>query len=325
MISCKQKQLTFDRFAGYAQGSTYNIIFENSIKTDPSGLKKQVDRIFRDFDKSVSVYDDSSLISMVNRNEDVVLDTFFLEILKRSNEISAETNGAFDITVGPLVRAWGFGPDALKNFDVSKLDSILALIGYEKISVKDGHLVKKNPGMKIDVNAIAQGYSADVLYRYFSNLGLKNFLIEIGGEVRVRGAKNGDGWKIGIDKPEDNNDIPGAKLEAVIKLKDKALATSGSYRKFYIENGVKYSHEIDPETGYPAKNRLLSVSIIADECSTADGLATACMVMGVEKTMAFIKDHTELEAYLIYSNEKGNFETWATKKLRKSLNENNPD
>ena len=325
MISCKQKQLTFDRFAGYAQGSTYNIIFENSIKTDPSGLKKQVDRIFRDFDKSVSVYDDSSLISMVNRNEDVVLDTFFLEILKRSNEISAETNGAFDITVGPLVRAWGFGPDAHKNFDVSKLDSILALIGYEKISVKDGHLVKKNPGMKIDVNAIAQGYSADVLYRYFSNLGLKNFLIEIGGEVRVRGAKNGDGWKIGIDKPEDNNDIPGAKLEAVIKLKDKALATSGSYRKFYIENGVKYSHEIDPETGYPAKNRLLSVSIIADECSTADGLATACMVMGVEKTMAFIKDHTELEAYLIYSNEKGNFETWATKKLRKSLNENNPD
>jgi FAD:protein FMN transferase len=325
LISCRQKQLTFDRISGYAQGSTYNIIFENGGKLDPAELKNQVDKIFHDFDKSLSVYDDSSLISKVNRNEDIILDTFFLEILKRSNEISAETSGAFDITVGPLVRAWGFGPDAHKNFDVSRLDSIMALIGYEKILVKDGHLIKKNPAMKIDVNAIAQGYSADLLYRYFSSLGLRNFLIEIGGEVRVRGAKNGDGWKIGIDKPEDNNDTPGAKLKAVINLKDKALATSGSYRKFYIENGVKYSHEIDPKTGYPAKNNLLSVSIIADECSTADGLATACMVMGVEKTKEFIKNHAELEAYLIYSNEKGDYETWATKRLSKNLKESNSD
>jgi FAD:protein FMN transferase len=325
LISCKQKQLIFDRISGYAQGSTYSIIFENGKKIDPSELKKQVDKIFHDFDKSLSVYDDSSLISKVNRNEDVLLDTFFLEVLKRSSEISSETKGAFDITVGPLVRAWGFGPDAHKNFDVTRLDSIMALIGYEKISVKNGRLIKKNPAMKIDVNAIAQGYSADVLYRYFSSLGLRNFLIEIGGEVRVRGAKYGDGWKIGIDKPEDNNDVPGAKLTAVIKLRNKALATSGSYRKFYIENGVKYSHEIDPETGYPAKNNLLSVSIIAYDCSTADGLATACMVMGVEKTKTFINNHSELEAYLIFSDEKGNYKTWATKRLSKNLSENNSD
>jgi FAD:protein FMN transferase len=321
--SCKPKPLIFDTITGTAQGSTYNIVFENSIRTDPSGLKNKVDKIFRDFDRSVSVYDDSSIISRVNRNEDVVLDTFFLSVLKDSEEISVETDGAFDITVGPLVKAWGFGPDAHKNFNVSKLDSLMSLVGYRKISVKNNHLIKDNPGIRLDMNAIAQGYTADVLYRYFSDIGLRNFLIEIGGEVRVKGAKKGDGWKIGIDKPEDNNDIPGEKLQAVIKLKNKAIATSGNYRKFYIEDGIKYSHEIDPKTGYPAKNRLLSISVIADECGKADAYATACMVMGVEKSMEFLKSHPELEAYLIYSDEKGKYVTWASERLRDRLNENN--
>jgi thiamine biosynthesis lipoprotein len=173
--------------------------------------------------------------------------------------------------------------------------------------------------MFLDFNAIAQGYSVDVICRFFDGLGIQNYLVEIGGEVRAKGKKAGNLWRIGIDKPVDNNMTPGQSLEAIIKISDRALATSGNYRKYYIENGVKYSHEIDPKTGYPAKNTLLSVSIIADECAMADGIATACMVMGREKTIEFLDIHPELEAYLVYSDENGNFKTWTSEKLKKEL------
>ena len=242
--SCIEKKPEFANIVGVAQGTTYSIVFENPTKFKPEELKRAVDKIFHDFDMSLSLYIDSSVISRINRNEDVIVDTFFTEVFNKSREISLMTDGAFDITVGPLVKAWGFGPDAHKNFDISKLDSLLKLIGFEKVTVRNNRLVKSDPGICLDVNAIAQGYSADVLYRYFCGHGMKNFLIEIGGEVRVSGDKGGELWKIGIDKPEDNNISPGNNLQAIIKIKDKALATSGNYRKFYVEDGVKYSHTI---------------------------------------------------------------------------------
>ena len=145
--------------------------------------------------------------------------------------------------------------------------------------------------------------------------GINNYLVEIGGEVRAKGKKAGKKWRIGIDKPVDNNMSPGENLQAVIEISDKSLATSGNYRKFYIEDGVKYSHEIDPKTGYPAKNTLLSATIIADDCATADGIATACMVMGVDKTMEYLKVHPEFEAYLVYSDEFGNYKIWISPEL----------
>jgi FAD:protein FMN transferase len=231
------------------------------------------------------------------------------------------TAGAFDITVGPLVRAWGFGPDVHKNFSESKRDSLMKLVGMEKVSLINGRLIKSDPGIYLDVNAIAQGYSVDVASRYFDNLGISNYLIEIGGEVRARGKKAGALWRIGIDRPDDNNMSPGQTLQAIVKIADKALATSGNYRKFYIEDGIKYSHEIDPKTGYPAKNTLLSVTIIAGECAMADGIATACMVMGKDKTIEFLGAHPEFEAYLIYSDDSGNFKTWISEKLKKYISE----
>ena len=161
----------------------------------------------------------------------------------------------------------------------------------------------------------------DVICRLFDNLGINNYLVEIGGELRAKGKKGGNFWKIGIDKPVDNNMSPGETLQAIIKISYKALATSGNYRKFYIEGGIKYSHEIDPKTGYPAKNTLLSVTIIADECAMADGIATACMVMGKEKTIQFLGIHPEFEAYLVYSDDSGNFKTWTTEILKKDLSE----
>jgi FAD:protein FMN transferase len=321
-FGCKEKKIEFGSITGLTQGSTYSIVYENPSKFKPEVIKKNVDKILHDFDMSLSIYNDSSIISKMNRNEEVLADTFFIEVFNKSRTISLLTDGAFDITVGPLVKAWGFGPDEHKSFDVSKLDGLMKLIGFEKVTLKGRHLVKSDPNIFLDVNAIAQGYSADVICRYFESLGMKDCLVEIGGEVMAKGDKGGSFWKIGIDRPEDNNMSPGSNIQAIIKIKNQAISTSGNYRKFYIENGIKYSHEIDPKTGYPARNTLLSVSILADDCATADGIATACMVMGKDKAVKFLNKHPELEAYLIYSDEKGNFKSWITENLRKNIEEN---
>jgi|WetSurMetagenome_2_1015567.scaffolds.fasta_scaffold15126_5 FAD:protein FMN transferase len=318
-LSCKHNTPVFANFSGLVQGSTYSMVYDNSINIDPSELRQKVEKILSDFDMSLSVYKDSSIISRINRNENVVPDSFFTEVFRKSVIISQMTDGAFDITVGPLVRAWGFGPDAHKNFTVAKRDSLLKLVGMNKVSLVNGRLIKADPRISLDVNAIAQGFSVDVICRFFDSLEIKNYLVEIGGEVRAKGKKAGNFWRIGIDKPEDNNNNPGQTLQAIIRISDKALATSGNYRKFYIEDGIKYSHEIDPKTGYPAKNSLLSASIIANDCATADGVATACMVMGKDKTIEFLGIHPEFEAFLVFSDNKGNFMTWCSEKLKRDL------
>ncbi len=318
--SCN-KQLEFSSLNGFAQGTTYSIVFEDNGKLDPSGLKENVEKILYDFDMSLSLYKDSSVVSRINRNEKVIPDSFFIEAFTKSKEIFELTGGAFDITVGPLVEAWGFGPDATKNFSESIHDSLMKFAGMDKVEIRDDIVYKADPRIKLDFNAIAQGYSVDVLSRYLSSIGIKHHLVEIGGEVRVRGDKGSDLWRIGIDRPEDNNMMPGEDLQAIISMKDKSLATSGNYRKFYIEDGIKYSHTIDPETGYPARNRLLSATIVTDNCATADGVATACMVMGFERTLEFLNSHPEFEAYLIYSDDNGYFITWTTGSLRKYISE----
>jgi len=318
---CKGNKPVFENFTGFAQGSTYSIVYDNKKNLDPTEIRKKVDKILQDFDNSLSLYNDSSIISRINRNEDAVPDSFFTEVFRKSVIISKMTDGAFDITVGPLVRAWGFGPEAYKSFTEAKRDSLLKLVGMGKVSLIKGRLIKSDPRMRLDFNAIAQGYSVDVICRFFDSLGIKNYLVEIGGEVKAKGTKAGELWRIGIDKPVDNNMTPGQLLQAILKMTDKAISTSGNYRKFYIENGVKYSHHVDPRTGYTTKNTLLSVSIIADECAMADGVATGCLVMGKEKAIEFISMHPELEAYMIYSDENGNFKTWTSEKLKSNLTE----
>jgi thiamine biosynthesis lipoprotein len=314
--ACKEKKLVIASFTGFIQGTTYSIVYDNEKNIDPEILKVNTEKILRDFDMSLSLYQDSSVISRVNRNENVVADAYFTEVYKKSVEISELTNGAFDITVGPLVKAWGFGPDSHKNFKTEKLDSLLRLVGMSKISLVNGHLVKSDPGIMLDFNAIAQGFSVDIICRYFDSQGIKNYLIEIGGEVRGKGTKGGALWRIGIDRPEDGNNIPGQTLQAIIKIGDKALATSGNYRKFYIEDGLKYSHTIDPRTGYPAKNRLLSATIITYECAIADGVATACMVMGKDDAIRFIENNPQFRAYFVFSDDEGNFKTWISENLK---------
>ena len=317
-LSCKEEP-GFSNFSGFAQGTTYSVVFENSDKIDLVDLRKEVEKILHDFDMSLSLYQDSSVLSRINRNENFKPDSFFIEAFNISKEISVITDGAFDLTIGPLVKAWGFGPDDRKSFNESKRDSLLRLVGMEKVQLKDSMLYKSDPRISLDFNAIAQGYSVDVLCRYFNSLGIDRYLVEIGGEVRVRGDKSGVLWRIGIDRPEDNNLSPGTDLQAIISLKDRSLATSGNYRKFYVENGIKYSHTIDPKTGSPARNQLLSATIIADDCATADGIATACMVIGKDRTIDFLNLHPEFDAFLVYSDDQGNFRTWATKNLEEYI------
>ena len=318
ITGCRTKQV-YSGFNGFIQGSTYSIVYEENKYTNPGELRQQTEKILSDFDKSLSLYNDSSVLSKINRNEDATPDSFFVEVFNKSASISGMTGGAFDVTVGPLVKAWGFGPDAHKSFTEAKRDSLLQLVGMDKVSIKDGRLIKTDPRISLDFNAIAQGFSVDVIARFLDSQGIKNYLVEIGGEVRAKGKKAGKNWRIGIDKPVDNNNTPGQNLQAIIQISDKSLATSGSYRKFYIEDGKKYSHEIDPKTGYPAKNTVLSATIKADDCGTADAVATACMVMGMEKTVDFLKIHPEFQAYLIYSDEYGNFKTWISDELRKDV------
>jgi thiamine biosynthesis lipoprotein len=319
--SCISKKPVIENFTGFTQGTTYSIVYDNTINMSPQDLQLRVEKILHDFDMSLSVYQDSSIISRINRDEVVVPDSFFVDVFNKSVLISQMTDGAFDITIGPLVRAWGFGPDDQKNFSEQKRDSLLKLVGMDKVSLVDGRVVKSMPGVILDVNGIAQGYSVDVICRYLGSLGLSDYLVEIGGELMAVGTKGGVPWRIGIDRPEDNNMIPGQSLQAIIKVTDHAVSTSGNYRKFYVEDGIKYSHTIDPKTGYPAKNRLLSATIVAENCTIADGIATACMVMGKEKAIDFITSHHELSAYFVFSDDSGEFKTWISDDLKKSIKE----
>ena len=320
LLSCKET-VRYDNLAGFAQGTTYSIVFENDGELNQKVIKEDVEKILHDFDLSLSLYVDSSILSKVNRNDEVTLDTFFIEAFRKSGEISEMTNGAFDITVGPLVKAWGFGPDAQKYFSEANRDSLLTLVGMDKVRIQNGRVIKTNPGINLDFNAIAQGYSVDVICGYFESRGVDSYLVEIGGEVRVKGDKHGVLWRIGIDRPSDDNMLPGNDLQAIISLKDRSLATSGNYRKFYVEDGIKYSHTIDPRTGYPARNKLLSATIVADDCATADGIATSCMVLGKEKAIEFIGFHPEFDAFLVFSDDSGNYQTWITENLKRYISE----
>jgi thiamine biosynthesis lipoprotein len=310
--TCGKKQTVIESFTGFAQGTTYSIVYDNNKKISPVELKQKVEKILGDFDMSLSLYKDSSILSKVNRNEDVLLDTFFTGVFEKSVRISELTNGAFDVTVGSLVKAWGFGPDEHKNISEAKRDSLVKLVGMDKVSIKNSHLIKSVPEINLDFNAIAQGYSVDIICDFLAQLGFQNYLVEIGGEVKAVGTKSGAKWRIGIDRPEDNNMTPGKELEAVIGITDEALATSGNYRKFYVENGIKYSHTIDPRTGYPAKNNLLSATILADGCAEADGIATACMVIGKDSAIKFIEKNPQYRAFFVFSDEIGNFRTWVS-------------
>jgi thiamine biosynthesis lipoprotein len=318
MVSCKQKAtLQPVHLQGQAQGTYYNMVYYDPLHRN---LHPQVDSLLKAFDRSVSLWVPSSVLSRVNRNDTtVVLDDNFIGNFEDSQKVSKATDGAFDMTVGPLVEVWGFGFESREKVGKHIVDSLLPLVGYQKIKLLHGKVIKADPRMQIDFNGIAQGYSDDVVGRFFDSLGIHNYLIDIGGEVKAKGQKpDGTAWRVGIEKPAADKDAPRI-LKAIIALKNMSVATSGSYRKYYEENGVRYSHTIDPKTGYPVQHSLLSVSVLAKNTAMADAYATAFMVMGYKKARAFVESHPELEAMFIWSAKDKTFQSYATPGFRKRI------
>ena len=264
---------------GFAQGTYYSIKYYDP---ENRNLKTEIDSLLDEFNKTASIYDKTSIVSRINRNEDkVLLNDDFIQLFTLSKEISRQTGGAFDITVGQLVNAWGFGTEKQQSMTKEKIDSLLPCVGFEKIEVKEGMLIKQNPCIKLDFNAVAKGYSVDKIGLFFDALQIDNYLIDIGGEVLAKGNKNGELWKVGIEKPS-NEKGDNRQVLTAITLNNKSLATSGSYRKYYEQDGIRYAHTISPQSGYPVENNLLSVTVLHPKTAFADAYATAFMVMGMD-------------------------------------------
>lgn len=308
---------------GQTQGTYYAITYYDY---EGRNFRPDIDSILMAFDRSVSLWNPQSILTRVNSNDpNVVPDQWFTDLFYKSKEVSEKTSGAFDMTVGPLVSAWGFGFENRLSMDSTMVDSLLQFVGYPLVGLENGKIIKKDPRIRMDFNAIAQGYAVDVLASFLESQKIRIFLIDIGGEVFARGVKpDGSKWRVGIEKPaEDPSDD--RRLKAILDVADEAIATSGNYRKFYEENGIKYSHTIDPSTGYPARNSLLSVSVRADLCWEADAYATAFMVMGLERSLKFLASHPDLDAYMIYSGNSGELRTEMTKGFKKILVEENEE
>lgn len=307
--SSGQEVLRINR--GQTQGTTYSISYKV-----PSGIdyRRDIDSILFAVDQSLSAWNPHSTLSKVNRSElDEVDDPLFIEVIGNGQRISRETFGAFDMTIGPIINAWGFGPEDRSRVDSAMVDSLLSISGYQQFRIEPSGKLVKPKGMKLDVNAIAQGYSVDLVARWLDSKGVTDYMVEIGGEIRTRGTNiEDDIWIIGIDKPSE--EIQAQRYQVIINLDSASLATSGNYRKFFVdeETGIRYSHTIDPKTGYPVRDRLLSVSIVTDDCLEADAYATACMVMGLDRAKEFVTNRPGIEAYFVFSSLTGEWEVWST-------------
>jgi len=295
---------------GSVYGTFYHITYESPNGDDlQEGIELEMDKLNR----SLSTFDTASVISKVNRNESVVLDDYFITVFRRAIEISESTNGAFDITVAPMVNVWGFGFKNKEQVTPGLIDSLKMITGYWKVQLANGKIIKEHAKTMLDCSAIAKGYACDVVANYLKEKGCKNYMVEIGGEVVAFGDNaKGKPWSIGISNPNDDEPIFNQSLKAIVQLPRRAMATSGNYRNFYIEGGKKYAHTIDPHTGYPVQHSLLSSTVLADNCMTADAYATAFMVMGLEKSIELANGIDEIEVYFIYSDEQGNYKTYAS-------------
>lgn len=305
----------YHSITGLVFGTIYNITYQYD-----GDLKPDIEAELKRFDQSLSPFNDSSVISRINRNEELVADSFFVKCFNRSMEISRETKGAFDITIAPLANAWGFGFKKGAFPDSLMIDSLRQIIGYEKVHLEDGKVIKQDPRIMLSCSAVAKGYSVDVVAQLLERKGIKNYMVDIGGEVVVKGKNPKDGlWRIGINKPIDDSLSVRQDLQTVLEITDLGMATSGNYRNYYYKDGKKYAHTIDPRTGYPVQHSILSATVIAEDCMTADALATSFMVMGLEEAEAFCKANPKIDAYFIYSGDNGEFKTYYTQGMKKYI------
>ncbi len=302
---------------GAVYGTFYSIKYES-----PSGkdLQNEIESEFERYTQIFSHYEKTSTISKINNNEDVWPEPEFITCYEKAMEISEITQGAFDITAGDLINAWGFGPEEKEKITPEKVDSLLQITGFQKIQLENGKIVKEEPRINLNMSAISKGYTCDLIGHFLTEKGVQNYMIDIGGEVVTKGVNaKGKIWSIGIRKPIEN--ILNEEIQTAIQLPDKALATSGNYLNFYIENGKKYGHTIDPRTGYPVQHSILSSSVLANDCMTADAYATTFMVLGVEKGIEIARKVPDIEVYFIYADENGENQIYMSNGFKKYIQE----
>ena len=315
IIVSRQQSTPYQHDRGMVFGTVYHITYQSS-----KSLQKDIEAELAKVDASLSPFNERSIITAVNENRDTVVNKMFSDVFALAMKISDSTNGAFDITVAPLVNAWGFGFKGGAMPTRHQVDSLKALVGYHKVSLINGRVSKTDPRIMLDCSSIAKGYGCDVVAKFLSAKGIDNYMVEIGGEIVTRGiSEKRLPWKIGVTKPTDDSLNVNQEIQTIINVTDKAMATSGNYRNFYYKNGRKYAHTIDPSTGYPVQHNILSSTVIADNCATADAYATAFMVMGLDKAKAILSRHPELMAYFILASDDGTNKVWFSPSMKDKI------
>lgn len=316
-IAVGRKNADYQHDSGLVFGTSYNITYQSN-----DNLKPEIEKTLAEVDASLSPFNEKSVITHVNKNEAVTLDDHFITVFRLSSEIYKDTEGAFDITVAPLVNAWGFGFKNCITPDRHAIDSLMQFVGFDKVKLQDGKIIKTDDRLMLDCSAIAKGYGVDAVARLLKSKGIDNYMVEIGGEIVASGENpKGAPWRIGVSKPDDDSVSVSNEIQGIINISNRAMATSGNYRNFYYKGGKKYAHTIDPKTGCPVQHSILSATVVSDECAKADAYATAFMVMGLDKAKAVLARHKDMMAYFIYSDDKGNNKVWYSPSLKANLEE----
>ncbi|PKP20865.1 MAG: thiamine biosynthesis protein ApbE [Bacteroidetes bacterium HGW-Bacteroidetes-20] len=299
--SCSKVQI--HNFQGSSLGTYYSITY---IGAENTQLQSSVDSILEGISHQFSIFDTTSIIYRINKGDSLPLTDDMKFVFEVSQKVSSITDGAFDITVAPIVNLWGFGKEKRTNVEQWEIDSVMQFVGFHKIKLQNSYVIKNDPRIQLNFNAIAKGFAVDKVAQYIASLGYANCIVDIGGEVVALGTKDGQQWQVGIQTP--TNEADGAiDSQYAFPMKNKAVATSGNYRNYLEKEGKRYSHIISPKTGNPEKSTLLSVSVIAKDCVTADAYATAFMVLGMEKSLEIVKNNPSLAVYFIY-DKNGKFE-----------------
>ena len=329
IVSCSKPEAKLQKFTldGRVQGTYYHIVyyhFDDKAATQKNlltqaGIQHGIDSIFKAIDETLSLWNPNSILSKVNENKETLLNQIFIDNFNSAMAFSELTDGDFDITVAPLIKAYGFANEKGSKPTDRQADSLLQYIGYKKVQIKDRRLEKQYPQTQLDFNAIAQGYTTDCISKYLSAHNITSHIVDVGGEVYASGKKpDGQQWRVAIEQPSDSIDAP-RRYNTLVRLENQSIVTSGNYRKYTIENGIKYTHTINPHTGKPAKHSLLSVSVTAPTSTDADALATAFMVMGMEKAEQFIIKHPEYQAVFIYCDKDGKTKTKISETLKSKI------
>ena len=312
LIIRQQQNTPYQKNKGLIFGTVFNITYQCE-----QDLNDEILAVLQQVDNSLSPFNEKSIITKINNNTPVSPDKMFVEVFQLAKQISAETNGSFDITVAPMVNAWGFGFKSGISPTKEVIDSIKKIVGFNQVKYENGKIIKQDPRITLDCSAIAKGYGCDMVARLFRQKDIKNFMIEIGGEVVTSGiSEKRIPWKIGVTKPTDDSLSTNQELQTVLNITDMAMATSGNYRNFYYKNGKKYAHTIDPKTGYPVQHNILSATVLASNCATADAYATSFMVLGLDGAKKILDNHPELMAYFIYSDSNGHNAVWFSPSMK---------